>query len=219
MMLATGVRQCYRKIRPGHSARTPSASAWLTLRTIRHANLRTAALAANSSHLTVPEGRPHTVLQPAGMRLASEEAATIISPLAMKTKDRLNSDNSIAQIEGGPSWATSRTLTKTVVVSERSYARTARKNSRFPAPSTIPLAATGKTAVIPPRANRSSLRDYDRPLYGERHMIENFFARIKQFRAVATRYEKTARNFLARRPTRRQCRVAPLTTGPSKFRS
>ena len=60
-----------------------------------------------------------------------------------------------------------------------------------------PLAAAGKTAVIPPRANRSPLRDYDRPLYGERHLIENFFARIKQFRAIATRYEKTARNFLA----------------------
>ncbi len=54
-----------------------------------------------------------------------------------------------------------------------------------------PLAAAGKTAVIPPRANRSSLRDYDRPLYGERHLVENFFAKI------ATRYEKTARNFLA----------------------
>ena len=60
-----------------------------------------------------------------------------------------------------------------------------------------PLAAAGKTAVIPPRANRSSLRDYDRPLYGERHLIETFFAKIKQFRAIATRYEKTARNFLA----------------------
>jgi transposase len=41
------------------------------------------------------------------------------------------------------------------------------------------------------------LADYDRPLYGERHLIENFFARIKQFRAIATRYEKTARNSLA----------------------
>ncbi len=39
--------------------------------------------------------------------------------------------------------------------------------------------------------------DYDRQLYGERHLIENFFAKIKQFRAIATRYEKTARNFLA----------------------
>jgi transposase len=60
-----------------------------------------------------------------------------------------------------------------------------------------PLAAAGKTAVIPPRANRTALRDYDRQLYGARHLIENFFAKIKQFRAIATRYEKTARNFLA----------------------
>ena len=60
-----------------------------------------------------------------------------------------------------------------------------------------PLAAAGKTAVIPPRTNRPSPRDYDRQLYGARHLIENFFAKIKQFRAIATRYEKTARNFLA----------------------
>jgi transposase len=60
-----------------------------------------------------------------------------------------------------------------------------------------PLAAAGKTAVIPPRANRSRPRDYDRELYAARHLIENFFAKIKQFRAIATRYEKTARNFLA----------------------
>lgn len=60
-----------------------------------------------------------------------------------------------------------------------------------------PLAAAGKTAVIPPRTNRSSPRDYDRVLYAARHLIENFFAKIKQFRAIATRYEKTARNFLA----------------------
>ena len=60
-----------------------------------------------------------------------------------------------------------------------------------------PLAKAGKTAVIPPRSNRSPPRDYDRHRYGERHLIENFFAKIKQFRAIATRYEKTARNFLA----------------------
>jgi transposase len=34
-------------------------------------------------------------------------------------------------------------------------------------------------------------------LYAARHLIENFFARLKQFRAIATRYDKTARNFLA----------------------
>jgi transposase len=60
-----------------------------------------------------------------------------------------------------------------------------------------PLAAAGKTAVIPSRPNQSSPRDYNRQLHGARHPIENFFAKIKQHRAIATRYEKTARNFLA----------------------
>ena len=60
-----------------------------------------------------------------------------------------------------------------------------------------PLAAAGKTAVIPPTANRTSERGYDRELYKARHLIENFFAKLKQFRAIATRYDKTARNFLA----------------------
>ena len=60
-----------------------------------------------------------------------------------------------------------------------------------------PLAAAGKAAVIPPRANRCSPREYDRDLFKARHLIENFFAKLKQFRAIATRYDKTARNFLA----------------------
>jgi transposase len=60
-----------------------------------------------------------------------------------------------------------------------------------------PLAAAGKTVVIPPKANRRPQREYDRHLYKARHLIENFFAKLKQFRAIATRYDKTARNFLA----------------------
>jgi transposase len=60
-----------------------------------------------------------------------------------------------------------------------------------------PLAAAGKAAVIPPKANRRRPRDFDRDLYKARHLIENFFAKLKQFRAIATRYDKTARNFLA----------------------
>ena len=60
-----------------------------------------------------------------------------------------------------------------------------------------PLAAAGKTPVIPPKANRIKLRDYDKELYKARHLIENFFAKLKQFRAIATRYDKLARNFLA----------------------
>ena len=59
-----------------------------------------------------------------------------------------------------------------------------------------PLAAAGKGAVIPPKANRRVARDYDHDLYKARHLIENLFARLKQFRAIATRYDKTGRNFL-----------------------
>ena len=61
----------------------------------------------------------------------------------------------------------------------------------------VPLAAAGKAAVIPPKGNRRLPRTYDHDLYMARHLIENFFAKIKQSRAIATRYDKTARNFLA----------------------
>ena len=60
-----------------------------------------------------------------------------------------------------------------------------------------PLTTAGKAAVIPSKANRRSPREFDRDLYKARHLIENFFAKLKQFRAIATRYDKTARNFLA----------------------
>ena len=59
-----------------------------------------------------------------------------------------------------------------------------------------PLLQAGKTVVIPPKASRKHQRGYDRHLYKSRHLIENFFARLKQYRAIATRYDKTARNFL-----------------------
>ena len=59
------------------------------------------------------------------------------------------------------------------------------------------LAAAGKTAVIPPRSSRKTARSFDEHLFKARHLIENFFARLKQYRAIATRYDKTARNFLA----------------------
>jgi transposase len=59
-----------------------------------------------------------------------------------------------------------------------------------------PLEAAGKTTVIPSKASRLQPRDYDRHLYKARHLIENFFAKLKHFRAIATRYGKTARNFL-----------------------
>ena len=60
-----------------------------------------------------------------------------------------------------------------------------------------PLREAGKVAVIPPRRNRQGQREYDTDLYEARHLIENFCCKVKQFRAIATRYDKTARNFLA----------------------
>jgi transposase len=60
-----------------------------------------------------------------------------------------------------------------------------------------PLAEAGKTAVIPPRQTRKMPRAFDKDLYKARHLIENFFAKLKQFRAIATRYDNTARCFLA----------------------
>jgi transposase len=59
-----------------------------------------------------------------------------------------------------------------------------------------PLLEAGKTIVIPPRSARVDPRDYDKHVYKARHLIENFFARLKQYRCIATRYDKTARNFL-----------------------
>ena len=58
------------------------------------------------------------------------------------------------------------------------------------------LAKVGKTAVIPCKTNRKLVRNHDPHLYAERRLIENFFAKLKQYRAIATRYDKTARNFL-----------------------
>ena len=60
-----------------------------------------------------------------------------------------------------------------------------------------PVGGGRKNSAIPPKKGRKFPRDYDRELYKARHLIENFFARLKQFRAIATRYDKTARNFLA----------------------
>jgi len=59
------------------------------------------------------------------------------------------------------------------------------------------LARRNITPVIPPKANRKAPRDCDFALYCERNLIERFFNKLKNFRAIATRYDKLARNFLA----------------------
>jgi transposase len=58
------------------------------------------------------------------------------------------------------------------------------------------LAAMKCEAVIPSKCNRKKQREYDKELYKARHLIENFFAKLKQYRAIATRYDKTSTAFL-----------------------
>ena len=52
-------------------------------------------------------------------------------------------------------------------------------------------------AVIPPKNNRLSPRDYDKHIYKERHAIECFFNKIKHFRRIFSRFEKMAQSFLS----------------------
>ena len=55
----------------------------------------------------------------------------------------------------------------------------------------------GAAAVIPPKANRTHQILYDVEMYKWRHLIENFFCKLKEFRRIATRYEKTDESFRA----------------------
>ncbi len=55
----------------------------------------------------------------------------------------------------------------------------------------------GALAVIPPRRHRKIQIDYDKDMYRWRHLIENYFAKIKEFRGIATRYDKTDTSFRA----------------------
>jgi transposase len=55
----------------------------------------------------------------------------------------------------------------------------------------------GAVAVIPPKANRKAPIPYDKALCRWRHLVENFFAKLKEVRAIATRYEKTDDSFRA----------------------
>lgn len=59
------------------------------------------------------------------------------------------------------------------------------------------LTERGITPVIPPKANRKTPRPCDFALYCERNLVERFFNKLKHFRAIATRYDKLAKNFLA----------------------
>lgn len=59
------------------------------------------------------------------------------------------------------------------------------------------IAAKGAVAVIPNNPSRAAKHPLDAHLYAQRHLVECCFSKLKQFRRVATRFEKTARNYLA----------------------
>lgn len=59
------------------------------------------------------------------------------------------------------------------------------------------IADKGAVAVIPNNPSRARRYKIDKHLYAQRHLIECCFSRLKQFRRVATRFEKTARHYLA----------------------
>lgn len=66
-------------------------------------------------------------------------------------------------------------------------------NDRFRAA----IEATQAEAVIPSIASRSQAIPYDKEVYKERNLVERFFCKIKHFRRIATRYDKTAASFLS----------------------
>ena len=57
--------------------------------------------------------------------------------------------------------------------------------------------AQGMRAQIPPRKNRKVPREFDKHLYRHRHLVENAFLHLKQWRGIATRYAKNLSSFLA----------------------
>jgi transposase len=59
------------------------------------------------------------------------------------------------------------------------------------------LAAEHSIAVIPPKTSWHKPPEYDRVIYRQRNLIERAFSRLKDWRAIATRYDKKAANFLA----------------------
>ena len=59
------------------------------------------------------------------------------------------------------------------------------------------IEAQGAQAVIPPRSNRIEQRGFDRHVYKDRNLVERFFNRLKQFRRIATRYDKLDITYLS----------------------
>jgi transposase len=58
----------------------------------------------------------------------------------------------------------------------------------------LPQMQADTLLVIPSKSSRKIQRTFDKEMYKARHLIENFFCKLKQFRPIATRYDKTARS-------------------------
>ena len=59
------------------------------------------------------------------------------------------------------------------------------------------LTARGITPCIPPRSNRKIQYHYDKAIYKKRHMVENLFAKLKDWRRIHTRYDRCAHTFMS----------------------
>jgi len=74
------------------------------------------------------------------------------------------------------------------LIADKGYDADALRNS---------LRKAGTVPVIPGRSNRKRKIRFDKTRYKDRHLVENAFCRLKDFRRVATRYDKLSRNFLS----------------------
>lgn len=89
-------------------------------------------------------------------------------------------------------------ITQAVALLEGYRAEAVLADKAYDAQSLIDwLEERGIEAVIPPRKNRQQSREYDHHRYGERHLVECFFNRLKRFRRIFTRYDKLLRNYLS----------------------
>ena len=59
------------------------------------------------------------------------------------------------------------------------------------------LAGRGTQPVIPPRRNRKIQYDYDKAIYKQRNVVERLFCRIKDWRRIATRFDRNIKNFMS----------------------
>ena len=64
-------------------------------------------------------------------------------------------------------------------------------------PILLTVTDMGAEAVIPPKSNRKEQREYDEELYKERHLVECFIGKLKNYRRCFSRFDKLARNYLS----------------------